>query len=1349
MNELKLKNLVDLVLVVGSDDSSGLELHPNQARPPPKTSETGDDGDDIALKLTDPEANYHAKVLQIFSSSLASYPHRGPDEQLKAYPQQLYIPDKCRHEDIVEEEEDNQVLRPATALISKRRSNFRHMSLAPGMSAHRALTSTELHVPTLSVAEGNNSSSTLSQLKRRQSVPDSIFKSKSISMRKSQTPEMPLNFEQISAICDLCYPEGFRCYEQEHKPTIISYVLTDLNGDRFYAVALTFYTKMAVLPPKNFDSANRNLKYNIGNVNSITYSVKQAIKVFIPCCVVLVTSYPYFDTLQRCLTEFYAVVQPTFRELDDHVKQLALILTNLPVPPAGGELFLTFQARKQGLRLPLHPATHSSRPVIDLNMSLVFSILSPELICTIISAILREERLVFVSSSYALLTLVQESIMNMLYPFRWQSMYVPVLHAGLLGLLEAPGYYVMGCHSEFLPTIKLVEGIVIVDLNTGNVTLSSSDDQLPPLPLKAAGSFCARIVDTEMNFDIYSAGKVIADVTKAKEQFLRRLNNELIDMSLAMMADLLGSVYDHVIIDQKFFNKATYLSSQPSDDQEFYSTLVETTMFKVFLRDVLSEESPHPWTLKVLEKEKDSYRKISRPTRSVQSTKKRSLIAIQFENSCKRLNLPHMLSLEQFQEDTILNLSALVGLNGSSQSSKAGALYVMGALHMQRGELTKALNNFGDLHNMDSTLFPTAAIEKVLGGVVYPEDIVDTVLVQHKSFYRDLLSRLQSQRKSYITDVKVDLESLPKMAVEESEFSKYAERLDLAVGREAISRLYQALSLGTGISIEPEHLKSFYESWKDNEASCRDMEMTLSSKHTGFSDFTVLKVSSALVRTDFGPGHVILTTGSVLLLKNGAKLEPVKQISRISNIIKLEVYSALVILKPVECLRLTLKGSSKPVNLFLAGESQNWKILLSELIGGKLISTNSRDSFLMQQAAQNTLLLDALISSARLVSPACLHSKDLDRAVDLLSFYSKEETKNRLLISCDATKDILLYKLNPNADELDNASVECLMYLPGVHSSSAASTAAQSRVSCGETLTPTVWCGMSNGKIRIFDAASWRLYPRYIQALDRVISLAYDQMRVWAGSFDHDIYVIENNPQAPEYHVLSKHEDYVVDLQTGPAANNILSGDITGVIFVWDTTTLEVLKKVQCPSTLLTSMQVVSHNEIWCCCKETIIKMTLNGEVLASLFYIDEHDKRQLLECFCISGEDIWAGCSQSGRLVVWQKDTEVRRAILPLDARGVSQIVAIGNRLYVGCKNNYATRKHSTSNGHDEERAYTKSKLYTVDANLYKIYEGLSAHTDSIRCMFAVSNHYVMTGSGSKEGKIAIWKHEASYSET
>ena len=81
------------------------------------------------------------------------------------------------------------------------------------------------------------------------------------------------------------------------------------------------------------------------------------------------------------------------------------------------------------------------------------------------------------------------------------------------------------------------------------------------------------------------------------------------------------------------------------------------------------------------------------------------------------------------------------------------------------------------------------------------------------------------------------------------------------------------------------------------------------------------------------------------------------------------------------------------------------------------------------------------------------------------------------------------------------------------------------------------------------------------------------------------------------------------------------------------------------------------------------------------------------------------------GRLVSWDRKTEQRKAILPIDARGVSKLVAIGDNLYIGCKSAYQSRRtiKTLSNQKSDRRASimrTKSKMYIALASKYIITE-------------------------------------------
>lgn len=56
--------------------------------------------------------------------------------------------------------------------------------------------------------------------------------------------------------------------------------------------------------------------------------------------------------------------------------------------------------------------------------------------------------------------IVFQSFLNFILPFRWRFTYVPVLSVKALDLLDAPGTFIMGCHSQHLNEAKQVPVII-------------------------------------------------------------------------------------------------------------------------------------------------------------------------------------------------------------------------------------------------------------------------------------------------------------------------------------------------------------------------------------------------------------------------------------------------------------------------------------------------------------------------------------------------------------------------------------------------------------------------------------------------------------------------------------------------------------------------------------------------------------------------------------------------------------------------------------------------------------------------------------------------------------------------
>lgn len=62
-----------------------------------------------------------------------------------------------------------------------------------------------------------------------------------------------------------------------------------------------------------------------------------------------------------------------------------------------------------------------------------------------------------------------------------------------------------------------------------------------------------------MSFDLSIMGDVTFDIITARQEFQGKINKRITDICLKMMVDLLGDVHDHIILEQKFFNKVCFL----------------------------------------------------------------------------------------------------------------------------------------------------------------------------------------------------------------------------------------------------------------------------------------------------------------------------------------------------------------------------------------------------------------------------------------------------------------------------------------------------------------------------------------------------------------------------------------------------------------------------------------------------------------------------------------------------------------------------------------------------------------------------------------------------------------------
>ena len=108
----------------------------------------------------------------------------------------------------------------------------------------------------------------------------------------------------------------------------------------------------------------------------------------------------------------------------------------------------------------------------------IFRCLGPKGVLTVLSAALAESRILFFSSDASLLPAVCESLRTLLYPMKWAHVYLPVVPAPLLDLVQAPVPYILGTLSKWMALIppEFLCDVVLVDLDTGAIDAMRSKE---------------------------------------------------------------------------------------------------------------------------------------------------------------------------------------------------------------------------------------------------------------------------------------------------------------------------------------------------------------------------------------------------------------------------------------------------------------------------------------------------------------------------------------------------------------------------------------------------------------------------------------------------------------------------------------------------------------------------------------------------------------------------------------------------------------------------------------------------------------------------------------------------------
>uniref|UniRef100_A0A8C7F755 DENN domain-containing protein 3 n=1 Tax=Oncorhynchus kisutch TaxID=8019 RepID=A0A8C7F755_ONCKI len=1101
----------------------------------------------------------------------------------------------------------------------------------------------------------------------------------------------------LIALPQLCFPGGLQIASEQREDSYHYLVFTDVFGNRTHAVVVQYYRPI------------------------------QSSRLYTAYGICVISKYPYYNALRDCLSCLLTQLKPSWMgDFEERVKEFSAKLALVPIPPPG-QLHVVFNLRPLQIGLPSRE--DKDRPAIDLDLHLPFLCFRPRQLLQIITSLLIEQRVVLLSCDWARLTLLAESLMLFIHPLVWQHPFVPILSRQMLDFLMAPTAYLMGCHLHHYEEVAAeTDDLILVNIDDGTVSSSWSDGiDLPDVPLAAAECFIKRVEGLQVHYDLevcHLGDSTEVNARRAqRKQWQSKLNTHIQNITLELIVNIFREVHDHLNYEHRVFNSEEFLRSREPADQPFYKKVLDTHIFHSFLRDRLTRKMD-AFTRMELSTRTEAYRLRSMtesPRRPTMQELARKYTSPESRLS-KRLgaSLPNLgesggslspqrpvrfFKLPEFppplayhyvqnyyQEMITLLGKAISGAASGDSSLLARYHYLRGFVNTVAGKRLDALEDFQNLYKTDTDIFPGELVNALVDSLQEGEQ----ALADRRPEIKHLISRVKrdhERERARHVDEGVKRFQLPKKHMQLEDFVRHVQESGIVKDQGTIHRLFEALTVGQQKQVDPEIFRVFYTFWKETEAEAQEVALPASALEHLEANECVFKLSSS-VKTSHGVGKIAMTQRRLFLLTEGRP--GYMEVTKFRDIEEVKISSAPFLLLRIPSLKIktTLRKETFEVNL--KSEVDLWHLMVKEMWAGRKMADDHKDPQYMQQALTNALLMDAVVG--------CLQSQKAIFAATKLAHFDRMKLEVPLMVP-KSTSETLKHKINPSLGLTSPQAVDVLLYTPGKLSGTLSGDG-----------NPKLWCALSDGKVVVFDAASWSMQQNQVQVGTSRVNcmLGVDRQQVWIGSQDSVIYIISTRSMSCNKQLTDHRSEVTGLINEHPKVAYSCSAE--GAVIVWDVSTLQVRKQFRVSCDRLQSVQLC-NGTLWCCKytykhKNRVLKITSGCTIL-------------------LCREQLWTACIDVGELCVWhlREPTKPFQRIQLPDCAGVTCLIKVKNQIWVG--------------GRGWSSGKSRGKIYVVDAQRHTVEKELVAHTDCVQALCSAEDRYVLSGAAREDGKIAIWKVE------
>ncbi|CAG9324793.1 unnamed protein product [Blepharisma stoltei] len=388
------------------------------------------------------------------------------------------------------------------------------------------------------------------------------------------------NNELNQAIPMFIFSEGIKLSKEQETAKVFSFMLSSAEEtgqiSKIYITALIFYEQIS-------EQLSNQLYIMQNEIN----------KVYMPKAICLISHWPFIDQYKEILKEIYRLTISTYELPIERV--ICNLIQEIPLPDQGitvveytiGNKTLQF-SRPPPKYLPYFPGSC---------LEYLFRSLSIDSIIDVWSCILSERKILLISRQKSILTYAAMGLECLIFPFKWEQVFIPILPASLKNYIETIFPYIIGVSPSILTSeVEIPYDAVRVYLDEGRI---DSKEEFPRLPEKLRRQLynslmnCANIFSLQDGiryvadeaFDTYikeEDDSKVFDVLKVRDAFLHFLTHLLKNYS--KFYRLPAKAIEKIINSRSCFNVEDFLNSHKSNKPEsLLFKLTETSLFAGFI----------------------------------------------------------------------------------------------------------------------------------------------------------------------------------------------------------------------------------------------------------------------------------------------------------------------------------------------------------------------------------------------------------------------------------------------------------------------------------------------------------------------------------------------------------------------------------------------------------------------------------------------------------------------------------------------------------------------------------------------------------------------------------------------